>query len=99
MTLYVGPSGFAYPKWKGSFYPADLPGARMLRYYAEHFRAVEINNTFRRMPTASVLAGWASEVPADFQFILKAPQRVTHIKRLRDVAEPVAEFLGAAATL
>ena len=45
MTLYVGTSGFAYPKWKGPFYPADLPARQMLRYYGEHFRAVEINST------------------------------------------------------
>jgi uncharacterized protein YecE (DUF72 family) len=99
MTLYVGTSGYAYPKWKSPFYPADLPAKRMLRYYAEHFRAVEINSTFRSMPSAAALEGWTSQVPAGFKFVLKAPQRITHIKRLKDVAEPVAQFLEAAAAL
>jgi uncharacterized protein YecE (DUF72 family) len=95
MTLYVGTSGFAYKEWKGSFYPKDLSANRMLRYYGEHFRAVEINSTFRGMPDASVLETWASEVPAEFRFVLKAPQRITHIKRLKDVSNPVAQFLKA----
>ena len=99
MTLYVGTSGFAYPKWKGPFYPAGLPAKEMLGYYGERFRAVEINSTFRSLPSASALEAWASQVPAGFRFVLKAPQRITHIKRLRDVAQPLAEFLEAAAAL
>jgi uncharacterized protein YecE (DUF72 family) len=99
MTLYVGTSGYAYKEWKDSFYPGDLPARKMLRYYAERFRSVEINNTFRSMPSAPALEAWASQVPAAFRFALKAPQRITHIKRLKDVAEPVAEFLEAVATL
>jgi uncharacterized protein YecE (DUF72 family) len=99
MTLYVGTSGYAYPAWKGSFYPVDLPAKQILRYYGEHFRAVEINSTFRSLPSASALETWASQVPAGFKCVLKAPQRITHIKRLKDVAVPVAEFLDAAAVL
>jgi uncharacterized protein YecE (DUF72 family) len=99
MTLYVGTSGYAYKEWKGSFYPADLPAKRMLAYYGEHFRAVEINSTFRSIPSAAALEAWASQVPVGFRFAVKAPQRITHIKRLKDVAEPLAEFLEAAATL
>src|SRR6185295_12178040 len=82
MTIYVGTSGFAYKEWKGNFYPSDLPAAKMLRYYAERFRAVEINNTFYRMTTAAALSAWASQVSADFKFIIKAPRRITHFKRL-----------------
>ena len=63
MRLLVGTSGFSYKEWKGSFYPADLPDAQMLRYYAERLPAVEINNTFYRMPTESLLGKWAAEVP------------------------------------
>ena len=99
MNLYVGTSGYSYPAWKGSFYPAKLPARQMLRYYAEHFRAVESNDTFYRMPTVSALEGRATEVPAGFKFVLKAPQEITHRKRLKDVAEPVAEFLEAASVL
>jgi uncharacterized protein YecE (DUF72 family) len=68
MTLYVGTSGFSYKEWKGSFYPKDLPSGQMLRFYGERFRAVEINSTFKRLPTSSVLEAWAGAVPEDFKF-------------------------------
>jgi uncharacterized protein YecE (DUF72 family) len=99
MNLYVGTSGFAYKAWKGSFYPADLPDKRMLRYYGEHFRAVEINNTFYRMPSVPRLQAWADEVPPDFRFVLKASQRITHQRRLLDADEDVGFLLDVAATL
>jgi uncharacterized protein YecE (DUF72 family) len=99
MTHHVGTSGFAYPKWKGSFYPAKFPNKDMLGYYASHFSAVEINNTFYTPPTADLLDGWAAQVPAGFRFVLKAPQQITHIKRLKDVSGPVASFLETAAVL
>src|SRR5262245_6384224 len=99
MDLYVGTSGFSYKEWKGTFYPKDLPAKQMLRYYGERFRAVEINSTFRRMPTASSLEPWASEVPADFRFVLKAPQLITHIRRLKDAGDAVAQLLEGAGAL
>ena len=99
MPLYVGTSGFAYKEWKGSFYPRDLPTNRMLRFYGEHFRAVEVNSTFRGIPDSSVFESWSSEVSAEFKFVLKAPQRITHIKLLKGVAKPVAQYLEAAGTL
>src|SRR5688500_5229655 len=99
MNLYVGTSGFSYKEWKGTFYPEDLPGAQMLRYYGERFRTVEINNTFYRMPKASVLEGWGEQVPADFRFVLKASQRITHIQRLKDVGETVSYLLEVAGAL
>lgn len=99
MKLYVGTSGYAYKEWKGSFYPPDLPAKRMLHYYGEHFRTVEINNTFYRMPTVALLQAWAGEVPADFKFVLKASQRITHLHRLQDADEAVGYLLDVAATL
>ncbi|MBU2640306.1 MAG: DUF72 domain-containing protein [Gammaproteobacteria bacterium] len=99
MNLYVGTSGYAYKEWKGSFYPQDLPAKRMLHYYGEHFRSVEINNTFYRMPTAALLQTWAGEVPADFRFVLKASQRITHQHRLVDADEDVGYLLDVADTL
>jgi uncharacterized protein YecE (DUF72 family) len=99
MNLYVGTSGYSYKEWKGSFYPADLPAKQMLRYYGERFNTVEINNTFYRMPKASVLEGWAGEVPASFRFILKAPQRITHMQRLKDAADSVSYLLEVAGAL
>lgn len=98
-TVRVGTSGFAYPEWKGVFYPADLPASRMLAYYAERFDTVEINATFYRMPTPRTLAGWAALTPERFVFALKAPQRITHVARLRGVEDSVRAFLEAARTL
>jgi uncharacterized protein YecE (DUF72 family) len=99
MTLYVGTSGFSYKPWKGPFYPADLPDKQMLPYYAERFRSVEINNTFYRMPKPSVLEAWANEVPEDFRFVLKAPQRITHFQRLKEAGDSVAYLLSVAGAL
>ncbi len=99
MNLYVGTSGYFYKQWKGSFYPPELPDRRMLNYYAQHFRGVEINNTFYRMPKTSVLEAWASQVPPDFKFVLKAPQRITHIQRLKNTADAVSYLLDVAGVL
>ncbi len=99
MRLYTGTSGFAYKEWKGSFYPEDLRADDMLRYYAGRFSACEINNTFYRMPRENVLLDWASQVPASFRFVLKASRQITHLKRLRDVEEPVAYLCEKAAVL
>jgi len=99
MRIAVGTSGYAYKEWKGTFYPADLPADGMLRYYGERFRAVEINNTFYRMPSEKVLLGWAGEVPDGFTFVLKASQRITHRKRLKDAGEEVQYFMRVANVL
>jgi uncharacterized protein YecE (DUF72 family) len=96
MRIHIGTSGWNYREWKGSFYPADMKPAAMLPYYSERFGTVEVNATFYRMPTAKVVAGWAAAVPADFTFVLKAPQRITHFARLRDVDEPVRLFCDVA---
>jgi uncharacterized protein YecE (DUF72 family) len=98
MDLFVGTSGFSYKEWKGKFYPAELAASEWLRYYAERFRTVEINNTFYRMPKKEVLAAWAEQVPETFRFVVKAPRRITHLKRLKDVESDAAflfENLGA----
>jgi uncharacterized protein YecE (DUF72 family) len=99
MNFYVGTSGYSYPEWKDSFYPPKLPAKQMLRFYGEHFCAVEINYTFKHMPTATVLRTWADTVPAGFQFVLKAPQQITHRKRLKDADDLVLKFLDIASTL
>jgi uncharacterized protein YecE (DUF72 family) len=99
MHHHVGTSGYSYPKWKGSFYPAKFPNKDMLGYYASRFSAVEINNTFYTPPTPALLEGWAAQVPADFRFVLKAPQEITHIKRLKEVGSSVVAFLETAAVL
>jgi uncharacterized protein YecE (DUF72 family) len=99
MNFYVGTSGYSYKEWKGAFYPKKLAAKQMLRFYGEHFRTVEINYTFRRMPTASVLDAWADAVPADFQFVLKAPEAITHRQRLQDAGDALAKFLEIAGKL
>jgi uncharacterized protein YecE (DUF72 family) len=99
MRAIVGTSGYSYKEWKGTFYPDDLPAAKMLSFYAGHFGSVEINNTFYRMPDAATLARWAAEVPDDFTFVLKAPQRITHQKRLAGVEDDLRFFFEMASTL
>jgi uncharacterized protein YecE (DUF72 family) len=97
MKLHLGTSGFAYKEWRGSFYPEDLPAEAMLRFYASRLSSVEINNTFYRMPSPTLLEKWAGEVPEGFDFVLKAPRRITHVKRLREVADDV-RYLGQVAS-
>jgi uncharacterized protein YecE (DUF72 family) len=99
MRVLAGTSGYSYKEWKGSFYPEDLPADEMLRYYASRLPAVEINNTFYRMPRAEMLARWAEQVPDGFRFALKASQQITHRKRLKDAADSVAYFFQVAVTL
>jgi uncharacterized protein YecE (DUF72 family) len=99
MKLHVGSSGYSYKEWKGPFYPKDLPESQMLRYYAERFPTVEINNTFYRMPSREVLERWAGETPDTFRFVLKAPQRLTHQKRLKDVGDSLPYFLDVSEAL
>jgi uncharacterized protein YecE (DUF72 family) len=97
--IWIGTSGYNYPEWKGSFYPADLPASKMLSYYAGQFQAVEVNYTFYRMPTAKAVSGWAAATPPAFRFALKAPKRITHIAKLRDCEALVTSFLEAASAL
>jgi uncharacterized protein YecE (DUF72 family) len=98
-VIHVGTSGYNYPEWRGSFYPDALPAKQMLRHYAERFSTVEINATFYRMPTDATLRAWADATPASFVFTLKAPQRITHHRRLADVDEPLRRFVDVSAVL
>jgi uncharacterized protein YecE (DUF72 family) len=99
MQFFVGTSGYSYEEWKGSFYPQKLPNKQMLSHYAEQFSAVELNNTFRRMPSESNFESWANQVPGTFRFALKAPQAITHFKRLKDAQEPTNHLFRTAAVL
>jgi uncharacterized protein YecE (DUF72 family) len=99
VRVLAGTSGFSFPEWKGRFYPSDLPEARWLAFYAERLPAVEVNNTFYRMPSAKMFAAWHDQVPPAFRFALKAPQLVTHRLRLRDAADPVGHFHRVAGEL
>lgn len=92
MQVYTGASGYGYKEWKGPFYPEKIPAKEMLRFYSERLSAVEINNTFYHMPTERVLKEWAQQVPEHFLFTFKAPQIITHRKRLKNI-EQETEFL------
>ena len=95
----VGCSGWNYKSWKGEFYPPELPSSRWLKYYAERFDTVEINNTFYRLPEASTFAAWAKQAPPPFLMAVKASRFLTHMKRLRDPAEPLDRLFSRAAAL
>ncbi len=99
MDLLAGTSGYAYKEWKGTFYDADTPAATMLEAYAHRLPAVEINNTFYRLPKKEVLAAWRDQVPDGFRFAVKASRRITHLKRLRGVQDETRYLLGTLAPL
>src|SRR5882724_5187691 len=92
-TLFSGTSGFAYTAWKPGFYPAKLPAKQFLNHYASRLNCVEINYTFRRLPSASTLANWVEQTPAGFVFAVKANMRITHILRLKNAEAATELFL------
>src|SRR4051812_30009498 len=96
MRFVVGTSGWQYDDWRGDLYPADLPQRRWLEHYAEHFHSVEINNTFYRLPERSTFESWRGRVATDFVFAPKMSRYLSHIKRLKDPAEPIERFVGRA---
>jgi len=97
--FWIGTSGYNYPEWKGSFYPRNLPQAKMLPYYAARFPTVEINYTFYRMPTEKLVAGWAAQTPSPYKLTLKAPRRITHDNHLRNCGSLVTAFCDVAGSL
>jgi uncharacterized protein YecE (DUF72 family) len=99
MKLHVGTSGYSYKEWKGNFYPEDLPAKEMLAYYSQRLPAVEINNTFYRLPQPAMIENWREQVPKRFRFSIKASQRITHIKRINNVADETKYLLETAALL
>ena len=99
MKLHVGTSGYSYKEWKGNFYPEDLPAKEMLAYYSRRLPAVEINNTFYRLPQPGMIENWKEQVPKRFRFSIKASQRITHIKRMNNVADETKYLLETAALL
>jgi len=97
--IWVGTSGFQYKEWKGTFYPETLSLAKMLPYYAERFPTTEINYSFRRIPSEKTLTNWSASTPRKFRFSLKAPQEITHFRKLRDCSEVLGRFTEALKTL
>jgi uncharacterized protein YecE (DUF72 family) len=99
MRVYIGTSGYNYPEWRGSFYPEGFPAKKMFGFYSERFRTVEINYTFYRMPTLKTTEGWRAQAPEGFSYVLKAPRRITHDKRLKDCADTLQFFCESARAL
>ena len=99
MKLHVGTSGYSYKEWKGNFYPEDLPAKEMLSYYSGRLPAVEINNTFYRLPQPSMIENWKAQVPESFRFSIKASQRITHIKRINNAVDETKYLFETAALL
>lgn len=97
--IWVGTSGFQYPEWKGTFYPEKLSVAKMLPFYASHFSTTEVNYSFYRIPSEKTLADWSAKTPPQFRFSMKAPQEITHVRKLRDCAEVLNRFCGVLGSL
>ena len=92
--FYTGTSGYSYKGWRGAFFPEDMRPTEFLSYYSRQFASVEINNTFYRFPTESVLEHWRAETPESFLFAVKANQRITHRSRLKNVEQVTGDFIG-----
>lgn len=99
MEFYIGTSGYNYKGWKGHFYPEKFADKDMLYFYGQHFKSVEINNSFYRVPKPDVVKAWADQVPEQFRFSMKATRRITHQKRLKNVEEETEYFAGIASNL
>jgi uncharacterized protein YecE (DUF72 family) len=99
VPLLVGTSGWQYRDWRGSFYPERLPVSQWLEHYATQFPTVENNGTFYRLAAPDTFAAWRARTPAGFLMAVKASRYLTHIRRLRDPAEPVGRLLHAATAL
>lgn len=93
--VYAGASGWAYASWKPGFYPPDVPAKRFLEHYAARLNSVEVNYTFRRMPSLATVANWLAQTGSDFRFSFKAPQQITHMRRLKDCGQ-ILESLSVA---
>jgi uncharacterized protein YecE (DUF72 family) len=93
--VYVGSSGWAYASWKPDFYPAKLPSKKLLEYYATQLNSVEVNYTFRSLPSRAMVENWMVQTGADFRFSFKAPQRITHIRRLRECGPELMAFAAS----
>jgi uncharacterized protein YecE (DUF72 family) len=93
--VYVGCSGWAYPSWKPEFYPAKVSAKKLLEFYASRLNSVEVNYTFRALPTRAMVENWLAQTGEDFRFSFKAPQRITHIRRLRECGTELEAFAAA----
>ena len=98
-VYHIGTSGWHYDDWRRRFYPSKLPRPKWLEFYASHFDTVEVNNSFYRLPSEKAWANWRDSSPDGFSFAVKASRFITHVKRLKDAAEPVTTFIDRAKIL
>src|ERR1700735_5077533 len=99
MPVVIGTSGWQYRDWRGGLYPAGVAQRRWLEHYASWYLTVESNSSFYRLPARQTFEGWRARTPDDFVMAVKASRYLTHVRKLRDPAEPVARLLGAATGL
>jgi uncharacterized protein YecE (DUF72 family) len=99
MKIYAGTSGYSYKEWKGYFYPEKMKPEEMLSFYATKLPAVEINNTFYRLPRRELIDLWSSQVPPEFRFVIKASQKITHMKRLKGAADETNYLMDVISSL
>jgi uncharacterized protein YecE (DUF72 family) len=97
--IFAGTSGYAYASWKPDFYPPKFPAKNFLPFYSTRLNSVEINYTFRRLPSQSTVENWIKSTSPEFRFVIKAHQRITHFARLNAVEQFTSEFLKAVAAL
>ena len=93
---YIGTSGWVYRHWRDVFYPSKLAQSKWLEFYTRHFPTVELNNSFYRPPTEKAFSNWRDTSPEGFVYAVKVSRFITHVKRLKDVEEPIETFLGRA---
>jgi uncharacterized protein YecE (DUF72 family) len=98
-TVRIGCSGWIYRHWRGAFYPEKMAQRLWFAHYAETFETVELNTSFYHLPKPETFEKWHAQAPSDFRYAVKAPRFITHMKKLKDCAEPVAEFLSRARKL
>jgi len=98
-NIFIGTSGYNYHHWRKVFYPEEVSPAKWLEFYAQHFNCVELNVTFYRLPSGKTFDNWYKRTPVDFRFVIKGSRFITHIKRLKDCAEPLKVFFDSAGRL
>jgi uncharacterized protein YecE (DUF72 family) len=98
-SVRIGCSGWIYRHWRELFYPAKLAQHRWYAHYAETFATVELNTSFYHLPKPETFTKWRDQAPPGFHYAVKAPRFITHMKKLKECAEPVEEFLGRARNL
>src|SRR5690242_4507996 len=93
--VFVGISGWTYAPWRGNFYPKGLPQTKELAYAARRFNAIEVNGTFYSLQRPTSFETWREQSPPAFTFTLKGGRYITHLRRLKDVRQPLANFLAS----